>query len=168
MALLVLVSAVAGAQEGEGDPRVYIAPTLSLDLIDADRGADNGLGMRFSVGLPLTPALMVEFSLFGGSYGRADGDLSLGGGLLDGLYYYQRRAGLARYLVLGAGLIRSTTNSRAATSTMANLGWGVSYRFDERLTLRADLRYRLESGERERYSDWLMGVGIVIPIGDLP
>ena len=156
------------AQEGAIDTRIYVAPTISYDLIDSDRGADNGLGMRFSIGFPLNQSLVAETSLFGSNHGSGGGDLSLGGALLDGLYFYHHRGAVARFVVLGAGLIRSTTNSSAVTNTMANLGWGVLYQFDERVGMRADLRYRLESGDSGRRSDWLLGVGIVVPIGDLP
>ena len=166
--LFFVIAGAAQAQTAAGDSRIYIAPSISYDLIDKARGADNGLGMKFSTGIPLMQSLVAEFSLFGGAYASSNGDLSIGGGLLDGLYFYRRQDRMAHFVVLGAGLIRSTLNNDAVTNVMSNVGWGIVYRFDERISMRSDIRYRLESSDAGSRSDWLMGVGFVVPIGNLP
>ena len=167
----LLVCAQAGA--GEPDNRWYVAPSVSFIGADDDRQAKNHLGGQLGVGRSVSDSWNLEFSGVGDNLHTDNGANTFRqrGLLLDGLYFFNRSPSFAPYAVIGAGALRTTYAGSRNTNPMANAGLGVMHTFnDYGLALRADARYRIDRDDNsipgeKRFGDWLVNVGLVIPLG---
>ncbi len=167
----LVVCAQAGA--GEPDSRWYVAPSVSFIGADDDRQAKNHLGGQLGVGRSVSDSWNLEFSGVGDNLHTDNGANTFRqrGLLLDGLYFLNRSPGFAPYAVIGAGALRTTYAGSRNTNPMANAGLGVMHTFnDYGLALRADARYRIDRDDNsipgeKRFGDWLVNVGLVIPLG---
>ncbi len=160
-----LVATTTAAAQEEALP--YISPAFSYELLDSGRDADNGMGMRFAFGLPLGERFVVELALAGATFDSAPDDLDLGSGGVELHYRHRLHRRVSHRVGFGFGLLRATRAGNAETNTITTLGWGADYRATPRIGIRADLRWRFESGPGASYHDFLLGFGMIVPIGGI-
>lgn len=160
------------------DDRLYIAPTASYLWLDDDRlssrsghGFSLGLGKAISENTNLeVKALYNRYQYQGNKTNKFQWDTY--GAALD-LQYYLWRKEVSPYFVASAGLMNSNAGNSNALGIIAEAGFGVSYKINNNISLRSDVRYRyndnlnksLTTGNRDRYNDAVVNVGFVIPFG---
>ena len=172
------------------DDRWYVTPFGSYVFSDSDRRAKDDWGGGLAIGKPIHPNWNLELrGMYEelGSESNSQGKYTNWSALLDAQYYFTPRLGLRNwqkdtvqpYLVAGIGAINdrvkgtSTTAGDDKTSFAANAGAGVLWPFASWGRLVADARYRYDDnranfGRGGSFGDWIVSVGLQIPLGDPP
>ncbi len=126
----------------------YLVPGASIIHPDNDLDAKNGGGAFIRLGKEISENWDVQF---GGSYARANNDLSGVGGRyrqtllgVDALYMFSRDK-FRPFLLAGVGAARNNVDytnvdNGKKTSLMGNVGVGMQYLFTDNFGLQADLR----------------------------
>ena len=175
-------NAVAG--ERDYDDRYYLAPMAIYQLVDSDRGTDDGYGGSIAFGRHLSDNLAVE--LYGlylsadsdGSVPGSSGSMTLAGGGVSALMF-ARNSLPNLFGSLGAGYIDATdhpgTPSGEDRPTFhAGVGYllpinfltsGSAIRAEAKFLMDAHRERGLGNGGRKEFYDSLFSVGLHIPIG---
>lgn len=159
----------AGAQERG---QWYFAPSLSYIVADDDRQADDDAGLQLGVGKVINERWNMELSAVVDNLELENGsaEFKQRGLLFDGLYFMDRDQRLDPYLVAGIGALKTELGNNDDTNLMANVGAGVMHSLNDRIGLRADVRYRLDEDDssvtgEDRFGDWVVNIGLAIPFG---
>ncbi len=162
----VTVAATAGERPW------YVAPGIAFIWTDSDRAADDDLGLQLGLGRILDERWNLEASLLYDKLDRSSGGNSFDqkGLLLDALYLFDRDHIADPYLVFGVGGLKTRFAGRDNTNLAANLGVGLMHRINERVGLRADVRYRYDADDnslpsQSAFGDWVLNLGLTIPFG---
>lgn len=142
---------------------------------DDDRfDLEDGSGLRFGLGHPITDALTAEVAVLGNSIDRGnrsgqDWQYSLG---VDALYKLHDGF-VTPYLIAGGGGMFNDFATGTDTGPYANAGLGVKVPiWGERVSLRAEARYAADwaddSGGGARFDDSRFFIGIEIPLFGKP
>lgn len=167
LSVAALSQAVAAA-----DDKAYFVPSLSYIKADSDRQADDDVNVMLGLGKQLSDAWNLEFSVVADNLDlEAGGDtFKQRGAQIDGLYFFDRSMSFSPYGVVGAGVMRTRIGGESDNNLMANAGAGVMHALtDSGISLRGDVRYRLDNDDRmagvDRYGDWLVNIGLLLPFG---
>ena len=172
------------------DDRWYVTPFGSYIWSDSDRRAKDDWGGGLAIGKPIHPNWNIELR---GMYEELSSDTSVQGkytnwsAMLDAQYFFTGRQGIRLwqkdtvqpYLVAGIGAINdrvkgtATTAGDDKTSFAANAGAGIVWPFSTWGRLVGDARYRWDDnrgnfGRGGHFGDWILSVGLQIPLGDPP
>src|SRR5262245_51623155 len=172
------------------DDRWYVTPFGTYILTDSERISRDGWGGGLAVGKPVHPNWNIELR---GMYeelrseSNGPGKYKNWSGTLDAQYYFMGRQGIRYwqkdtvqpYLVAGIGAINDKVSGSATrpsddkTSFMANAGVGIVWPFASWGRLVGDARYRWDDnrgnfGNGGHFGDWILSVGLQIPLGDPP
>lgn len=186
----------AGGSAIKGHP-FYVSPMFSYTLKDGDAGVKDGLGGVISIGKRLTDGLNLELNAFyttmkGSSKAKAggfNGDAKLKGFGLTALVFPLSSLPNAFGIVsvdYGTGSSApygqplfapnpSTVASLDYRTTVFDLGVGYLFPITERILLRAEARYRMDShgreylgihdGEKSAFYEGVFNIGVLIPLG---
>ena len=180
LAVSLLTSGAAVAQEIGFDKRIQVTPAITYSLADDGRLTDDGLGVNLSVGRRFTSRLMLEVTAFLSRYDANTGNDTLefkGAGfaaIMSPLSDWED------FFVLVALHEGSTSDAPGARPNYRSTVFdsGIGYYFDlggllSGAQLRAEARYRMDSheskfvgagGATEHY-DGVFSLGLQIPIG---
>lgn len=166
------------------DDRWYLAPLVGYVGSDSARQAGNGVPFGFAVGKPISPNWNLELR---GLYEKLDAQTGGPGqykdwsASIDAQWFFLGRSGSDRwnaihpYAVVGVGLINDKNALKGGTSFMAQAGLGVSWAFSRWGRLVVDGRYRFDDnrervnrGASDNFGDWLVTIGLQIPLGPVP
>ena len=172
------------------DDRWYVTPFGSYVYSDNDRISKDGWGGGLGIGKPIHPNWNIELR---GMYeelraeSNGPGKYNNWSAMLDAQYYFTPRLGLRTwqkdtvqpYLVAGIGAINdrvkgsSTAAGDNKASFAANAGAGIVWPFATWGRLVTDARYRWDDnranfGRGSSFGDWIVSVGLQIPLGDPP
>jgi len=189
-------SGSAGGSAIKGHP-FYVSPMFSYSLSDGDSATKNGMGGVISVGKRLTDGLNLELNAFystakGDSKAKAggfSGDAKLKGfgvtALLFPLSSFPNAFGIVSVdyatgsnAPYGQPLYNANPTTVPALdyrSTVFDLGVGYLWPITERILLRTEARYRMNShgreflgihsGEQSAFYEGVFNVGVLIPLG---
>ena len=150
----------------------YFSPNLSYIVADDDRLADDELGLQLGVGQVVDQQWNIELSAVIDTLdmNSGAGEYKQIGLLLDGLYFLDRDDSYDPYLVAGVAALQTKVPGSKGTNLMLNLGAGLQHRINDDISMRADIRYRLDDDDKSiatenRFGDWLVNIGLVIPFG---
>ncbi len=166
----LLMAAQSGALQATEQPW-YISPMISYIDADSDRNADNDIGLHLGIGKYLNQRWSVEISALADTLdSQTDSTEYQQRGLIaDGLYFFKRDPGLSLYGVVGMGALRTKLAGDSDTQLSANIGAGAIKPINEMISLRGDIRYRLDEEDRvpgeQHLGEWLINVGLLIPFG---
>jgi OOP family OmpA-OmpF porin len=162
------------------DSRWYVAPYAQFTFPDNARLAKNGTGFGLAVGKALAPSWDLELR---GAYEElpkqgAPDNWHNWTVEVDGKWYFPSREGIARwdglqpYGIAGIGLIHDSVGT-SKTSFMASAGLGVALPLGRWGRFFIDGRYRWDANSgalvsQNSFGDWVLNVGVVIPIGAAP
>lgn len=170
LSILLVVPGVAYG--GSSDWDQWSASAMAQYVFaDEDRfDIDDGTGMRFAVGHPLTESLVAEAAVFGNTLDRdqrsgKDWQYKLG---VDALYRVHEGA-VTPYVIGGVGGMFNDYAVDTDTAPYANAGLGVEIPvWEKRLSLRAEARYSVDWADDARgnapYGDGRFFVGVSIPL----
>ncbi len=172
LAMVSLFATYAHASAGEADERWYIAPAFSYLASDSDRYTKDGYGLKLGIGKAISDNWDLEGSVSSNSFDIKNSSItfaqnSLG---LDALYYFNRDAGFAPYVLFGAGVI-STKVISEHSNAMINAGLGFKSELSgSGMALRTDLRYRVDLDDKtvvnqSSFGDWVFSLGLSFPLG---
>ncbi len=180
------------------DNRWYVTPFGAYVFPDSNRNAKDGWGGGLAVGKPINPywniELRAQYEQLDGKNGSGFGTFNNTdkyknwSGTLDAQWFFLGRQGMNRwqsnsvqpYLVGGIGGIDNKIDTVLGTNTshtsfMANAGIGIVWPFSSWGRLVADARYRYVDNanntrlaSRSSSNDWLITVGLQIPLGPVP
>ena len=171
---IAIASLLVAAQPGTalaGEKPWYISPMMSYIEADSDRDADNDIGLHLGVGKYINDRWNVEISALADTldFEAGSGEYKQRGLMADGLYFFKRDADLSVYGVVGMGALRTKLAGENETRLAANIGAGIIKPINSVISLRGDIRYRLDEEDRvvgeKHLSDWLLNVGLLIPFG---
>ena len=170
--LAVILSGLA-SQGLASDDRWYLSPTVGYVKPDDKLGADDAAALGLGLGKALNERWNVELGFWGSNLERDVGkDADLLGVGVDALYFYNRNAGWSPYALVGLGMFHSDHPDDPGYHLGANIGLGIARALANDLVLRADARYRLMEtdlpGAGSTLGDWLVNVGVSIPLGPKP
>lgn len=166
--------------------RYYASPMLSYNLADGGRQTDDGYGTSLAVGRRIAEGLLVEAGIQHHWFGKevGGGSAKLAGLGFNTLFFPAK--GRSGYLSVGAGYgdVSSHPGGDANYGTLLlNAGGGYWWKpFDfilPGLSFRTEALWRLDAhndrrtGEtegngRKAFSDLVLNVGLVIPVGAVP
>ncbi|TDT43044.1 OOP family OmpA-OmpF porin [Halospina denitrificans] len=171
LALVTLLIA-PGMALADGDWDQWSASAM-VEYVKADDDRfdiDDGAGMRFAAGHPITESLVAEVAVFGNSLDRdersgKDWQYNLG---VDALYRL-REGTVTPYVIGGVGGMYNDYAVGTDTAPYANAGLGVEIPvWKNRLSLRAEARYAVDwaddLGGNAPYGDNRFFVGVSIPL----
>ncbi len=170
MVASLLMAAQSGAAFAE-EKSWYISPMLSYIEADGDRDADNDFGLHLGVGKYINQRWNVEISALADTldFDSGSGEYKQRGLMADGLYFFKRDNDLSLYGVVGIGALRTKLAGDNDTHLSANIGVGIIKPINDTISLRGDIRYRLDEEDRvageQHLSDWLINIGLLIPFG---
>ena len=172
------------------DDRWYVTPFGSYVFTDSDRRAKDDWGGGLALGKPIHPNWNLELrGMYEELRSESDGPgrYTNWSAMLDAHYYFNSRLGVRNwqkdtvqpFLIAGIGAINdevkgsATTPKGDKTSFAANAGVGVLWPFASWGRLVADARYRWDDnrgnfGRGGSFGDWIVSVGLQIPLGDPP
>jgi OmpA-OmpF porin, OOP family len=171
---LLLVSNSLKVQAADDTGGLYFSPMLSYIKSDNDRQADDDFGVMLGLGKQLNDKWNVEVSAAIDNLGAeaGSGEYKQRGLVIDGLYFFDRTAGMQTYGVIGAGFMKTDTGVSDTSNPLVNVGVGVMKNITEQgMKIRADIRYRLDMDDQsvateDKFNDMMLNVGLVIPFGD--
>ena len=170
----------------------YLAPFGSYLHSDSSKKANDGFGAGLAIGKEINKHFNVEIRGFWQGYDNNyaccnkenvsfKGDSQLAGGTLDVQYFFMRDT-FSPYVVAAVGGMntdysmqttvfeKSINHQENATSFIFETGVGSTYKVTDYLTLRGDVRYRLNtlpmivgSTELSVFNDLTVNVGFVVP-----
>jgi OmpA-OmpF porin, OOP family len=170
----LLVSNSLKVQAADDTGGLYFSPMLSYIKSDNDRQADDDFGLMLGFGKQLSDKWNVEASaaIDNLSAESGSGEYKQRGLIVDGLYFFDRTAGMQTYGVIGAGFMKTDTGVSDSSNPLVNVGVGLMKDMTEKgMKIRADIRYRLDMDDEsvateDKFSDMMLNVGLVIPFGD--
>ncbi len=154
----LFVSAHAGANELADAPRWYVSPGVGMMFFEGSQPTDEGLNMVLRLGYDVSEHWSAEAGLSwapnitsnggdnqdDGGGGFNQGEQSVRGLFLDGLYHFNRFERLDPYLTAGMGYYRANDRvfCEGGEYSVAGprVGAGVMYHLSDRWSLRADAR----------------------------
>ncbi|MFT6332165.1 MAG: OOP family OmpA-OmpF porin, partial [Lentimonas sp.] len=170
----------AAFAEKNYDDRIYLSPYASAIKTDDDRQTgDFGYGLGLGLGKAISEDFNVELRAFWNSLddeksasGQSDSSWDQFGSTID-LQYHFNRNDLSPYAVIGAGIMDSRVDGTNDLGVIGEAGVGLAYKINDHVSLRSDVRWRyndslnkkLTSNGRDEYSDIILNVGFVIPLG---
>ncbi|ANX04506.1 hypothetical protein PG2T_10155 [Immundisolibacter cernigliae] len=176
-----LAACSAGASASELDDRWYlsagigyVAPGNDRELPGTGWDVDGGPAAFLGVGKTINEWLNVELNAKGNrlDLGSGNGDWDQWGATLDGLVFFNRNPKFSPYAVVGGGWMQSDTPADNHDGGIAEAGLGFMRTInDDGDTLRAEVRHRWDftnlnaPGGKENHNDWVMMVGVTIPLG---
>jgi OmpA-OmpF porin, OOP family len=208
LASLAIMGSVAQAEEFLDD-RFYIAPFGTFLQPGGNTNGYGGWGAGMGFGKILDEHFNVEVDAFwqnfqsdrrnpgtgpsnsvntgwNGTSGNWNGQTNLTGGTIGGQFYFMRDI-ISPYVVVAMGGMNTSgpqpwakmANPASIASFIFETGVGATYELLDNLSLRADVRYRINtaptsSGNGSGFNgggvlnDMLVNVGFVIPFGDKP
>lgn len=170
----------------------YLAPFGSYLHSDSSKKANDGFGAGLAIGKEINEHFNIEIRGFWQKYDNdysccntanvnSKGDSELTGGTLDVQYFFMRDT-FSPYVVAGVGGMntnysmqttvfgQSINYQKNTTSFIFETGVGSTYKVTDYLTLRGDVRYRLNtlpmivgSTELSVFNDLTVNVGFVVP-----
>jgi len=152
----------------------YVAPGDDRELPGTGWDVDGGPAAFLGIGKAINEWLNVELNAKGNrlDLGSGNGDWDQWGATLDGLVFFNRNPKFSPYAVVGAGMMRSDTPADNGDGPIAEAGLGFMHTInDAGDTLRAEVRHRWDftnldtAGGNENHNDWVMMVGVTIPLG---
>lgn len=176
-----LAACSTGASANELDDRWYlsagigyVAPGNDRELPGTGWDVDGGPAAFLGVGKAINEWLNVELNAKGNrlDLGSGNGDWDQWGATLDGLIFFNRNPKFSPYAVVGGGWMQSDTPADNHDGAIAEAGLGFMRTInDAGDTLRAEVRHRWDftnlnaPGGKENHNDWVMMVGVTIPLG---
>ena len=143
---------------------------LSIPGLDVDDGPAAFAGIGKAINDWLNLELNAKWNRF--DLGSGNGDWNQYGATLDGLFFFNRNPKFAPYAVVGGGMMRSNIDGTHDNSPIAEAGVGFMHTInDAGDTLRAEVRHRWDfadidvPGGNKTFNDWVMMVGVTIPLG---
>lgn len=156
----------------EATPAWYAIPSASYLKVDTDRATDNDLGASVAVGKYLSARASVELKIAGNQLShQVHGIWRQRSLALDILCFTPRASSLRFYGVAALGMMRNRFEATHTESPYAELGAGMLYRLSEQgIAVRGDVRWRADRNdktqlEQDGYTDAVMNLGVVFPIG---
>jgi OmpA-OmpF porin, OOP family len=170
----------------EGRRPFYFSAMGSYLMPEDDRGLESGVGATVAVGKRMTDGLALEMTgyyLTGDAEKKAglrdNGSATLTGfGVSALIFPFDSAPGIYGLLSVGPG---SAENHPGAIpdyrGTYFDTGFGLLYPFSEKLLLRAEARYHMDSNNRSKsgvqtppndnreYYDGIFNIGVLIPLG---
>ncbi len=152
----------------------YVFPGNDRELSGTGWDIDGAPAGFLGVGKTINEWLNLELNAKGHSFdlGSGNGDWDQWGATLDGLVFFSRNPEFSPYAVVGAGMMRSDTPADNGDGPIAEAGLGFMHTINEAGdTLRAEVRHRWDftnlntPGGKENHNDWVMMVGVTIPLG---
>lgn len=152
----------------------YVFPGNDRELSGTGWDIDGAPAGFLGVGKAINEWLNLELNAKGHSFdlGSGNGDWDQWGATLDGLVFFSRNPEFSPYAVVGAGMMRSDTPADNGDGPIAEAGLGFMHTVNEAGdTLRAEIRHRWDftnlntPGGKENHNDWVMMVGVTIPLG---
>jgi len=152
----------------------YVAPGNDRELPGTGWDVDGGPAAFLGVGKTINEWLNLELNAKGNrlDLGSGNGDWDQWGATLDGLVFFNRNPKFSPYAVVGGGWMQSDTPADNHDGGIAEAGLGFMRTInDDGDTLRAEVRHRWDftnlnaPGGKENHNDWVMMVGVTIPLG---
>lgn len=171
-----------GSESALSGRHYYVSPMFSFTRSDKDRGTDDGLGGIISVGKKVTSGMTLELTGFYSSMDPASGtggsvDLK-GAGVGAMIFPFNSSPNFFAVLALMYGAVDNhpgpIPNYR---TTVFDAGVGYLYAFNRHVLLRTEARYRTDQHDRKEaginggskaFTDGLLNVGLVFPLGVTP
>lgn len=184
---MLFVSPLSQAAERDYDERYYIAPMAIYQLVDDDRGTDDGFGGSVSVGRHIADNLAIELHALyltadsDGSVMGANGSMSLIGGGVSALVF-ARNSLPNLFGNVGASYVDAsdhpgTPPGEDRPAFHAGVGYlfpinfltrGSAIRTEAKFFLDAHRERNLGNGGRKEFYDALFSLGLHIPLGAEP
>lgn len=143
---------------------------LSIPGLDVDDGPAAFAGIGKAINDWLSLELNAKWNRF--DLGSGNGKWNQYGATLDGLFFFNRNPKFAPYAVVGGGMMHSDIDGYDDNSPIAEAGVGFMHTInDAGDTLRAEVRHRWDfadidvPGGNKTFNDWVMMVGVTIPLG---
>lgn len=152
----------------------YVSPGNDRELPGTGWSIDGSPAAFLGFGKTINDWLNLELNAKGHSFdlGSGNGDWDQWGATVDGLIFFNRNPKFSPYAVVGAGMMRSDTPIDNGDGPIAEAGLGFMRTInDAGDTLRAEVRHRWDfanlnvPGGSENHNDWVMMVGVTIPLG---
>ena len=157
--------------------KYYLAPVGSYLDLGGDSAGYGGWGTGLGIGRVINQHLNLEARGFWQSYNNkfsccGGGETDLVGATLD-LQYYFKRNKLSPYLVTSLGGMSTDIQSKYfhinQSSFIFEAGAGLTYSLINELSLRGDVRYRIntlpaELGDEGVLNDLVVNIGVQIPL----
>ena len=149
----------------------YVTPGLSLVIPDANRKADSSLGFQIGIGMPAKESINLEFTAVSDTLPQGIGSLEFKqqGWLLDGLYFFKNQPKYSAYGIVGAGALQTKFSGEKRYRSTFNAGIGAMSKtfWNDRLSVRTDLRYRIDESnllKQNRFGDWVVNFALSVPL----
>lgn len=146
------------------DDRWYLVPTVSFNELFSDV---HGVGGQLAIGRALSQQFSLELRAVGTTFLQGNEFERIGGGL-DALFFLDRGTPFEPFLLAGVGGADFTVGDNSQAVLLADAGAGFNYKLSDRLSLRGDVRYRLNSDfDNINRNELVVNAGVVIPLGSL-
>jgi OmpA-OmpF porin, OOP family len=155
----------------------YVFPAHDRDLPGTGWDIEGAPAAFLGIGKTINDWLNIELNAKGQSFdlGHSNGDWDQWGATLDGLIFFNRNPKFSPYAVVGGGMMRNDTKLDNADGPIAEAGFGFMHTLnDSGDTVRAEVRHRWDwanlnvPGGNENHNDWVLMVGVTIPLGKRP
>lgn len=152
----------------------YVSPGDDRELPGTGWDVDGGPAAFLGIGKAINEWLNLELNAKGNrlDLGSGNDDWDQWGATVDGLVFFSRDPKFSPYAVVGAGMMRNDTPADNGDGPIAEAGVGFMRTInDAGDTLRAEVRHRWDfanldtPGGNENHNDWVMMVGVTIPLG---
>lgn len=168
---LGLGAAIPGAQAEQTHDAWYVAPALNFVIADRDRGADDDFGLELGIGRELGRFWNLELNLEMDhlDFSEGGGKYKQRGASLDGLFFFHRSR-FSPYALVGVGGLQNRVPQHRTTNLMANAGLGFLTNTGGPVSLRGEVRYRLDNDGKtvpteSRFGDWIISLGLQVAFG---
>ena len=170
-ATLALATGAAFAGDNNYDDRWHITPYFSYVKPDSDKNANSDLALGLGIGRFVRENISLDLEIDTVSL-----DLQAGGGSLKqkvatlmGRYYFGNQQGLNPYLGLGVGALRNSKPYQY--NATLNLAGGIAKNVTDNVTLKTEVRYRMENTDNvttseNTFGDWLFNAGLSVALGE--
>ncbi|MDA8328896.1 MAG: OmpA family protein [Betaproteobacteria bacterium] len=178
--LLMTSSAFADSGTEPLDTRIYFAPSVTVNALDNNWRAGNGMGVDVGVGKALSEHWNIELNTdyTESQYSSGSNSLRTNDTSLDAMYFFNRNPAFSPFVEAGAGALYASGTVNSGTYAEGNIGIGFMHWIND-IAIRADIRDRFASSVNNNISvpgatgsfqpnDWIARVGLIIPLGSKP
>jgi OOP family OmpA-OmpF porin len=178
--LLIAGSAFADSSTEPLDTRIYFAPSVTVNALDNNWHAGNGMGFDVGVGKALSEHWNVELNTdyTGSQFSSGSNSLTTNDTSLDAMYFFNRNPAFSPFVEAGAGALYASGSANSGTYAEGNVGIGFMHWIND-IAIRADIRDRFASSVNSNVAvpnapgsfqpnDWIARVGLIIPLGSKP
>ncbi len=166
------VFAASAEQNSLFTQRSYLSPSINYVFADSGRNSDDAFGGQLALGYNFLSNFSVEAEVKADSLDiNTGGSFDLLGAGLNGLARFPLKStAFEPFLIGGLGALSSDGPTSGSTNVYLSAGVGTFIAVSQRLLLRVDARYRIDTDDQnipsqDPFEDVLLSVGLIFPLG---